>query len=172
MSTALTTDLYEVRMAHSLLLEGTTGPTTFRLFVRGLPPDRGFLVVAGLEPALDYLTGVCVDEEDPAAFATALGRPRADLEPLLPEAQLVESYLPDRVCHQTTVASKAALCVLAAARRPVVDFSLAPGHGRLRATAPVLRRCPAAHRGTSVRRSRAIRPTRGTEPASPQGDGG
>ncbi|PBC75847.1 nicotinate phosphoribosyltransferase [Streptomyces sp. TLI_235] len=159
MSTAQVTDLYEVTMAHSYLLERMTAPATFELFVRRLPPGRGFLVAAGLEPVLDFLAELRVDEEDVAAFAAALGRPYRDLEPLLglhftgqvravpegrivlagepilevtaplPEAQLVESFLLNQVCHQTAVASKAARCVIAAAGRPVVDFSLRRTHG-------------------------------------------
>ena len=30
-------------------------PATFSLFVRHLPPQRGFLVCAGIESCLDYL---------------------------------------------------------------------------------------------------------------------
>ncbi|MFI6845236.1 nicotinate phosphoribosyltransferase [Kitasatospora sp. NBC_00085] len=159
MSTARVTDLYEVTMAHSYLREQMTAPATFDLFVRKLPPGRGFLVAAGLEPVLDFLAELRVDEEDVAAFAAALGRPYRDLKPLLglcftgrvravpegrivlagepilevtaplPEAQLVESFLLNQVCHQTAVASKAARCVIAAAGRPVVDFSLRRTHG-------------------------------------------
>ena len=83
MSDATTTDLYEVTMALSYLREGMTGPATFGLFVRDLPPERGFLVAAGLEPALDYLSGFRVGPEDVEAFAAALHRPSEDLEPLL-----------------------------------------------------------------------------------------
>ncbi|MEU4302155.1 nicotinate phosphoribosyltransferase [Kitasatospora aureofaciens] len=159
MSNALITDLYEVTMALSYLREGMTAPATFSLFVRKPPPERGFLVAAGLEPALDHLAGLRVDESDVAAFAEALDRPYADLEPLLglrftgelravpegrivlpgepllevtaplPEAQFVESYLLNQVCHQSAVASKAARCMLAADGRPVVDFSLRRTHG-------------------------------------------
>ncbi|MFJ9588450.1 nicotinate phosphoribosyltransferase [Streptomyces acidicola] len=159
MSDAATTDLYEVTMAMSYLREGTTGPATFSLFVRELPPDRGFLVAAGLESALDYLSGLRVAPEDVDAFASALHRPPSDLEPLLgleftgrvravpegrivlagepllevtaplPQAQLVETYVLNQLNHQTTIASKAARCVLAAAGRPVVDFSLRRTHG-------------------------------------------
>ncbi|MFI9612910.1 dsRBD fold-containing protein [Streptomyces sp. NPDC052023] len=43
MTDATTTDLYEVTMAMSYLREGMTGPATFSLFVRDLPPERGFL---------------------------------------------------------------------------------------------------------------------------------
>lgn len=47
----------------------------------------------------------------------------------LPQAQLVETYLLNQLCHQTVVASKAARCVLAAAGRPVVDFAVRRTHG-------------------------------------------
>jgi nicotinate phosphoribosyltransferase len=159
MSGAQVTDLYEVTMAHSYLREGMTAPATFSLFVRSLPPGRGFLVAAGLEAVLEHLTHLRVTEEDVAAFAAALGRPYRELAPLLglrftgevravpegrimlagepllevtaplPEAQLVESYVLNQICHQTTVASKSARCVIAAAGRPVVDFSLRRTHG-------------------------------------------
>ena len=159
MSDATTTDLYEVTMAMSYLRERMTGPATFSLFVRDMPPDRGFLVAAGLESSLDFLSGFRVDAEDVDAFASALHRPPRDLAPLLgleftgqvravpegrivlagepllevtaplPQAQLVETYVLNQVNHQTTIASKAARCVLAAAGHPVVDFSLRRTHG-------------------------------------------
>ncbi|WP_127358497.1 nicotinate phosphoribosyltransferase [Actinacidiphila soli] len=159
MSDACVTDLYEVTMVHSYLRAGMTGPATFSLFVRDLPPNRGFLVAAGLEPALDYLERLHVDARDVGIFADALHRPEADLAPLLglcftgevravpegrivlageplvevtaplPQAQLVETYLLNLVSHQTAVASKAARCVIAAAGRPVIDFSLRRAHG-------------------------------------------
>ncbi|GHF04884.1 nicotinate phosphoribosyltransferase [Streptomyces morookaense] len=159
MSDATTTDLYEVTMALSYLRDGLTRPATFSLFVRDVPEDRGFLVAAGLEPALDHLSGFRVDAEDVEVFAAVLGRSPEDLEPLLglgftgdvravpegrvalagepllevtaplPQAQLVESYVLNQVNHQTTVASKCARCVLAADGHPVVDFSLRRAHG-------------------------------------------
>ncbi|MFF0752773.1 nicotinate phosphoribosyltransferase [Streptomyces sp. NPDC004267] len=159
MSQVTTTDLYEVTMALSYLREDMRAPATFSLFVRDLPPGRGFLVAAGLEPALDYLSRFRVGRSDVREFAEVLRRPAADLEPLhglsfegqvravpegrvvlagepllevtapLPQAQLVETYLLSLLCHQTTVASKAARCVLAGAGRPLVDFSLRRAHG-------------------------------------------
>ncbi|WP_179816012.1 nicotinate phosphoribosyltransferase [Allostreptomyces psammosilenae] len=159
MSDALTTDLYEATMALAYLREGMGGEATFSLFVRKLPPNRGFLVAAGLESALDYLARLRVGPADVDALAAAMGRPSADLAPLLglrfrgevravpegrivlagepllevtaplPQAQLVETYLLNQVSHQTTIASKAARCVLAADGRPVVDFSLRRTHG-------------------------------------------
>ena len=153
------TDLYEVTMAMSYLREGMTRPATFSLFVRKMPPSRGFLVSAGLEPALDLLARYRLGPSQIEAFAAALHRPPRDLEPLLglefagevravpegrvvlagepllevtaelPQAQLVETHLLNQVSHQTSIASKAARCVLAAAGRPVVDFSLRRTHG-------------------------------------------
>ncbi|HEX6920738.1 MAG TPA: nicotinate phosphoribosyltransferase, partial [Actinomycetes bacterium] len=154
MSDALVTDLYEVTMALAYLREGMTAPATFSLFVRALPADRGFLVAAGLESALDFLEAFHVDDSDVEQLAAAVARPVDELaglrgtrftgdvwavpegrvvlagEPLLevtapmPEAQLVETYLLNQVSHQTALASKAARCILAAGGRPVVDFGL------------------------------------------------
>ncbi|MBO8188899.1 nicotinate phosphoribosyltransferase [Streptomyces spirodelae] len=159
MSRETTTDLYEVTMALSYLREGMTQPATFDLFVRDLPPERGFLVAAGVEHVVDYLTDYRLGSEHIQDFASVLHRPPEDLEPLLgitfdgdvravpegrvvlggepvlevtaplPVAQLVESYVLNQVSHQTALASKAARCVLAAEGHPVVDFSLRRTHG-------------------------------------------
>ncbi|WP_267243486.1 nicotinate phosphoribosyltransferase [Streptomyces sp. PR69] len=159
MSDVTVTDLYEVTMALSYVREDMRQDATFSLFVRDLPAGRGFLVAAGLEPVLDYLSGFRVGPREVRDFAEALGRPARDVEPLLglefdgevravpegrlvfadepllevtaplPQAQLVETYLLNQVCHQTAVASKAARCVLAAAGKPLVDFSLRRTHG-------------------------------------------
>lgn len=126
MSDAATTDLYGVTMAMSSLREGMTAPATFSLFVRELPPDRGFLVAAGLESTLDCLSCLRVGAEDVEAFASALHRPPRDLEQMrgleftgqvravpegrivlagepllevtapLPQAQLAETYVLNR----------------------------------------------------------------------------
>ena len=48
----LLTDLYELNMAASYLRRSMTGQATFSLFVRALPPGRGFLVAAGLADCL------------------------------------------------------------------------------------------------------------------------
>lgn len=83
MSNATSTDLYEVTMAQSYLSEGMTGSATFSLFVRNLPPDRGFLVCAGLESVLDFLSAYRVDADDVDVFASVMGRRPEDLAPLL-----------------------------------------------------------------------------------------
>ena len=150
----LLTDLYELNMAASYLQRGMGGEATFSLFIRQLPPTRGFLVAAGLEPALDFLEGFGLSEpeldylgtelgfEDPVldalgalrftgeVWAVPEGRVVYANEPLLEitapiaVAQLVETFLLNQITFQTTIASKAARCVLAADGRDVVDFAL------------------------------------------------
>src|SRR5205807_10627198 len=54
---SLATDLYELTMAAAFFEQKMAGQAaTFELFVRHLPPERGYLVVAGLEQAIQYLT--------------------------------------------------------------------------------------------------------------------
>jgi nicotinate phosphoribosyltransferase len=150
----LLTDLYELNMAASYLQRGMGGEATFSLFVRQLPETRGFLVAAGLEPCLEFLDGFGFTEpeldylgrelgfEDPVLDALGSLRFNGDVwavpegrvvyanEPLLEitapiaVAQLVEPYLLNQITFQTTIASKAARCVVAANGRDLVDFSL------------------------------------------------
>jgi len=60
---ALLTDLYELNMAASYLRRGMTAEATFSLYVRDLPPERGFAVVGGLARCLDFLEGFGFDAE-------------------------------------------------------------------------------------------------------------
>ena len=53
--TALLTDLYELTMAAAYFVNRHRGTATFELFIRRLPPNRGYLIAAGLEQALEYL---------------------------------------------------------------------------------------------------------------------
>ncbi len=54
---ALCTDLYELTMAAAYLRAGVAGrEAVFELYTRELPRRRGFLLAAGLEQALHYLT--------------------------------------------------------------------------------------------------------------------
>jgi nicotinate phosphoribosyltransferase len=158
MGKALITDLYELNMAASYLLRSMVGPATFSLFVRRLPPSRGFLVAAGLEDCLTYLESFAFDDEDLAWLVTAgfpaevvegfgamrftgdvhavpEGRVVFANEPLLEvtapiaEAQLIETYLLNQITFQTTLATKATRCRLAAGDIELVDFALRRTHG-------------------------------------------
>src|ERR1700737_2192973 len=156
---ALLTDLYELNMVASYLRRRMNGTATFSLFVRRLPATRGFIVAAGIESCLDFLEQMRFEEEDLSYLRDGLGFTAADVEsfrrfrftgevwampegriafagePLLevtaplPEAQLIETFLLNRVTYETTIASKAARCVIAAAGRDPVDFSFRPPHG-------------------------------------------
>jgi len=159
MGALLITDLYELRMAASYLRHGMEGLATFSLFVRKLPPGRGFLVAAGLDDCLSFLERCAVDRHDRAymrripGFTPADTRALAHLgftgdvwavaegtlvfqnEPLLEvsapiaEAQIVETYLLNQITFQTAIASKAARCRLAARGRSLVDFAFRRTHG-------------------------------------------
>src|ERR1043165_7776238 len=50
-------------MAQAYFHSGRTGSAAFDLFVRNYPPDRGYLVCAGLEDALNYLESFGFDDE-------------------------------------------------------------------------------------------------------------
>jgi nicotinate phosphoribosyltransferase len=156
---ALLTDLYQLTMFQAYLDAGMQEEATFELFVRRLPPQRGFLVAAGLDDALGCLESLHFSSQEldwlqehaglPVRTLDALARFRfsgsvhamaegtvcfAD-EPLLrvtaplPQAQLVESRLLNLVHFQTLVASKAARVVLAAGGRRLIDFGMRRAHG-------------------------------------------
>lgn len=158
-SLALTTDRYELTMAASYLARGMTRSATFSLFVRDLPPNRGFVVAAGLDNVLRVLEDFAFDHDD-LAWLAGHGFDRAALdnfatlrftgdvwavpeghvvfpnEPLLevtaplPEAQIVESIILNQITYQTALATKAARCKVAAGgRASLVDFSLRRTHG-------------------------------------------
>ena len=80
MAGGLLTDLYELNMAASYLRRGMVEPATFSLFVRDLPPSRGFLVAAGLEPCLAFLEGFGFEEDDLRYLSDTLGYDDATIE--------------------------------------------------------------------------------------------
>lgn len=59
----LTTDLYELTMAAAYFDNGLHHPAIFELFVRKLPNHRSYLIAAGLEQALDYLSTLRFNSE-------------------------------------------------------------------------------------------------------------
>jgi nicotinate phosphoribosyltransferase len=159
LSSPLLTDLYQLTMLQAYYEAGMTETAVFELFVRKLPPERNFLVAAGLEQAVEFLEGLAFGDEELAwirssgifkpAFAERLAGLRftGDVhampegtvlfpnEPILrvtapmPEAQLVESRLLNLVHFETMVASKAARSVLVAPGKRLVDFGLRRAHG-------------------------------------------
>src|ERR1700738_1569921 len=61
---ALFADLYELTMAATYFENHFSAAASFELFVRSLPAERGFLLAAGLEQALEYLENLHFCEED------------------------------------------------------------------------------------------------------------
>lgn len=77
---ALWTGLYELKMAAIYLRRGMAGPATFSLFVRHLPPERGYLVAAGLADCISCAVAgasmrwtICTLRTDPSKRCT--GKP-------------------------------------------------------------------------------------------------
>src|SRR6516162_2426330 len=60
----LLTDLYAFNMLQAYLEHGDTKTAVFEFFVRKLPARRGFLMAAGLQPALDFLENLRFSTEE------------------------------------------------------------------------------------------------------------
>lgn len=156
---ALLTDLYEIAMLQAYFLGHKDEPAVFEFFVRHLPPERNFLMAAGLEAVVDYLVTLGFDDADLAWLRTS-GRfdpefveslrgvrfsgdvdamPEGTIffadEPILRvraplrEAQFVESRVINLLHYQTLVASKAARVRLAAPQAQLIDFGMRRAHG-------------------------------------------
>ena len=61
---ALLVDLYELTMGAAYFEHRVACRATFELFVRHLPPERSYLVAAGLDAALAYLEGLHFTDDD------------------------------------------------------------------------------------------------------------
>lgn len=151
---ALATDLYQLTMGASYATLGMQEIATFSLFVRKMPPNRSFLVVAGIEEALDRLQALRFDAAA-LAYLRTTGQIREDFlevlaglrftgevravpegrvvfadEPILEvqapiiEAQLAETVIVNAIHFPTLVATKAARCVAAAPGKTLIDFGL------------------------------------------------
>jgi nicotinate phosphoribosyltransferase len=156
-SMALFTDLYEVSMAQAYFKTGNI-KATFELFVRRLPPNRGYLIAAGLEDVCNYLLNFRFEKEDlefleekgfEKDFLKFLSRirftgdvwalPEGELvfqnEPIIRvtapiiEAQFFETFMINAVNFQTLIATKASRIVSSAKGRQVVDFGSRRAHG-------------------------------------------
>lgn len=155
---ALLTDLYELTMLQAYHDEGLHDIAVFELFVRVLPPQRRFLMLAGIEQVLDYLENLRFTAAEldwlhatgrfKPAFLDTLrdfrftgdvhamregtvffgNEPVLRIEAPIGEAQFVESRLINLINYCSLVATKAARCVLAAPDRLLVDFGLRRAH--------------------------------------------
>lgn len=158
-SSPLLTDLYQLNMIQAYLDCDKTDTAVFEFFVRKFPARRAFLMVAGLEQALDYLEGLRFSPEElewlaqTGRFDQAFLDYMADFrftgdvhampegtiffanEPIiritapLPEAQLIETRLMNILNFQSLIASKAARYKLSAPDKALVDFGFRRSHG-------------------------------------------
>ena len=163
-SNALFADLYELTMAQAYWQHGHRGEATFGMFFREMPPDRGYLVFAGLEDVLRYLEELRFEPEDiqylrrtalfdgafldwlfelrftgtVRAFAEGdlifAGEPVVEVTGPIVEAQRAETFLMNQINLQTTLATKAARVMHAAQGKPVVEFAARRTHGTDAAT--------------------------------------
>lgn len=63
-SLGIVTDLYQLTMAAGYFEQGMHDTATFELFVRNLPKNRSYLITAGLEQVLHYLTHITFSTKD------------------------------------------------------------------------------------------------------------
>jgi nicotinate phosphoribosyltransferase len=152
------TDLYELTMCASYFDNRKFEPASFDLFIRKLPPNRSYLLFAGLEQVLRFIERMKFTEEH-IKFLKSQGFKEDFLdylrnfkftgdvwavpegtivfpnEPLIRvtapiiEAQLVETFALNTVNLQTTIATKASRVVYAAKGKPVIEFGLRREHG-------------------------------------------
>ena len=155
----LITDFYQLAMLHAYFDLEMEDTAVFELFVRRLPPERNFLMVAGLAQVLDFLENLQFQPEEldylasESRFKPAFVDHLADFrftgdvhamaegtvffaeEPVLritapiSQAQLIETRVINILHMQTLVASKASRFILAAQGRRIVDFGLRCSHG-------------------------------------------
>ena len=156
---ALFTDLYELTMAQAFYQQGMFAQATYSLFTRQYPPNRAFLVAAGLEDVLDYLENL---RFSPASLdylcsigifdsnfveylkdlrftgsvrAIPEGRLFFTDEPVLEvtapiiEAQIAETFIINQINFQSLLTTKAARCMLAAPGCSLADFGSRRTHG-------------------------------------------
>ncbi len=156
---ALLTDLYQLTMLQAYWREEMREEAVFSLFFRKLPARRNYMLACGLEDVLHYLETLRFPREGldylatlglfrdeflrwlegirftGEVYAVPEGTPVFPDVPLLEvvapiaEAQLIETFLMNRIHLQTVLASKAARTVEVAQGRRVVDFGLRRMHG-------------------------------------------
>jgi len=156
---ALFADLYELTMAQAFYQQGMFAQATYSLFIRQYPPNRAFMVAAGLEDVLDYLENLRFSPSnldylrsigifdsnfleyliDLRFTGSVRAIPEGHLffteEPVLEvtapiiEAQIAETFIINQINVQSLLTTKAARCVLAAPGCSLADFGSRRAHG-------------------------------------------
>lgn len=155
----LLTDLYQLTMMQGYFDQQMDQPASFEFFIRKLPPQRNFLIAAGLQQVVEYLEELAFTDEDIAYLQTTgffhdsfleylrgvrftgrvdampegtiffPGEPILRVTAPLPVAQLVETRIINILQFQSMIASKAARMRLVAPDAMLLDFGLRRAHG-------------------------------------------
>ncbi len=164
MSEALRTDLYQLTMMQAYWRSNHNPEATFDYFVRKIPAGS-YLVTAGMTYVLDYIENLRFEDDDIEYLRTQdfdedfleflrdfrfmgdilamqEGNIAFPLEPILRvtapiiQAQLVETFILNKMNFSTLIATKASRVVYAAKGRAIAEFGLrrAQGDGHLEAT--------------------------------------
>lgn len=158
MSQALKTDLYQLTMMQAYFSGNHNPHATFDYFIRKIPVGS-YLVVAGLPSLLSYIEELHFDSEDIDYLAKQnlfskdflqylkefrfsgeiTGMPEGELafpqEPILSvlapimEAQLIETFLLNKMNFSSLIATKASRVVFAAKGKPVSEFGFRRAQG-------------------------------------------
>jgi nicotinate phosphoribosyltransferase len=156
---ALFADLYELTMAQGYQAEGMDQVAVFELFFRGMPPQRNYLVAAGLDEVLTSLEGLRLDSGDldylrrlglfseaflellksfrfrgevwavPEGTTVFANEPMVQVVAPILDAQLVETLVLNEIHFATLAATKAARVITAADGRDVIEFGSRRAHG-------------------------------------------
>ena len=156
---ALFADLYELTMAQAFYQQGMFAQATYSLFIRQYPPNRAFMVAAGLEDVLDYLENLRFSPSDldylrsigifdnnfleylidlrftgsvraiPEGHLFFTEEPVLEVTAPIIEAQIAETFIINQINVQSLLTTKAARCVLAAPGCSLADFGSRRAHG-------------------------------------------
>ena len=158
-SLALFADLYELTMAQAYWQSGVTAQATFSLYFRSYPPDRAYFVLAGIHDALEYLGGFQFSDVEieylrsrgqlaeefieflrrlrftgsvramPEGTIFFANEPVIEVTAPVIEAQIVETFLLNKINLQSILATKASRVMHAARGKVVIDFAARRAHG-------------------------------------------
>lgn len=143
------TDKYELTMGKSY----SGSEAVFDLFVRRLPEHRGYLISAGLEQVIDFLTETELTEDErrflkkenllkgfaegcevdvramPEGTVFFPNEPVLEVKGPIEQAQRLETYLINQINYQSNVATKASRIRKVAGERNVVEFGARRAQG-------------------------------------------
>ena len=153
-------DFYELTMSNGYFKCGIKDKIVyFDVFYRDNPDGGGYSVVAGLEQVVEYINGLCFDEEDiaylrsknlfdeeflaylrdfkftgdiwaiPEGTVVFPGEPLMTVRAKAIEAQFIETYILMVINHQSLIATKAERLNRAAKGRLVSEFGSRRAHG-------------------------------------------